>query len=148
MEIAINEAYDGVNNSHGGPFGAVIVKDDKIVGKGHNCVLKDNDPTQHGEIMAIKNACQNLGTYDLSGCSIYTTAEPCPMCLGAILWANISNVYYGCSREESKNIGFKDNEFYDVVLGKVKRLNITTNEKEKCLELFKYYSSRSDNVIY
>ena len=90
MKMAINEAKKGINNNHGGPFGAVIVKDGVVVGKGHNQVIKNNDPTCHGEMMAIHKACKKLGTFDLSGCEIYTTGEPCRMCLSAILWANIS----------------------------------------------------------
>ena len=113
MKEAIKEAYDGINKKHGGPFGAVIVKDGKVIGKGHNRVLKDKDPTCHGEMMAIKDACKNLKSFDLSGSVLYTTAEPCPMCKGAILWANISKVYYGCNIEDTDKIGFRDQKFYD-----------------------------------
>ena len=93
MKIAVDEARTGINAGHGGPFGCVIVRNGEIVGQGHNEVVKRKDPTCHGEVMAIRNACKTLGTYDLSGCELYTTAEPCPMCRGAILWANISRVY-------------------------------------------------------
>ncbi|MCI6722600.1 nucleoside deaminase, partial [Treponema porcinum] len=89
MKEALSEAYNGIENRHGGPFGTVIVRDGKIVGRGHNKVLLNRDPTCHGEMEAIRDACKNLDTFDLSGCELYTTAEPCPMCLGAILWANI-----------------------------------------------------------
>ena len=95
MKIAISEARKGISAGHGGPFGCVIVKDGKIVGKGHNEVVKRNDPTCHGEVMAIRDACKNIGSFDLSGCDLYTTAEPCPMCAGAIMWANIKKVWYG-----------------------------------------------------
>ena len=92
MRMAINEARKGIRNQHGGPFGAVIVKDGVVVGKGHNEVLKNNDPTCHGEMMAIHKACKKLKTFDLTGCELYTTGEPCPMCMSAILWANIDKV--------------------------------------------------------
>ena len=113
MKEAIKEAYEGIKQKHGGPFGAVVVKDGKVIGKGHNRVLKDNDPTCHGEIVAIRDACKNIGSFDLSDCILYTTAEPCPMCKGAILWANISKVFYGCNIEDTDKIGFRDQKFYD-----------------------------------
>ena len=112
MKIAIEEARHGITHKHGGPFGSVVVKDGKIVGRGHNRVLRDKDPTAHGEVSAIRNACANLGTYDLTGCDIYTTAEPCPMCRAAIMWANISNVYFGCTVADTDDIGFRDGNFY------------------------------------
>lgn len=115
MKLALEEAYNGINSSHGGPFGAVIVKDGEIIGRGHNRVLLNNDPTAHGEIMAIRNACENIHSFKLKGCEIYTTAEPCPMCLGAILWAEIEKVYYGCSVSDTENIGFADSKFYDIM---------------------------------
>ena len=117
MKEAINEAYTGINQGHGGPFGCVIVKNNKIIGKGHNRVLLKKDPTCHGEMEAIGNACENLGTFDLKDCELYTTAEPCPMCLGAILWANIKKVYYGCNTKDTENIGFRDDIFYKFLNG-------------------------------
>ena len=113
MAIACNEARKGIEQGHGGPFGCVIVKNGKIVGKGHNRVLVDNDPTAHGEITAIRDACRNLNTHDLSGCDLYTTGEPCPMCMAAIMWARIQNVYYGKSLEENSALGFDDRPMYD-----------------------------------
>ncbi len=97
MELAIKKAREGICHAHGGPFGSVIVLDGKIVGQGHNMVLKNNDSTCHGEISAIRNAEAVLGTFDLSGAVLYTTGEPCPMCLAACLWASIQTVYYGCT---------------------------------------------------
>ena len=150
MMEAINEARIGINNGHGGPFGAVIVKDDKIIGRGHNHVVINNDPTSHGEVEAIKDACKNINSFDLKGSTIYTTGEPCPMCLGAILWANIDKIYYGCSIKENDIIGFRDEVFY-------KRLKISTkNMKDKliqidhdeCLKLFNEYSNIKDKVNY
>ena len=113
MEEAIKEADAGIRARDGGPFGTVIVKDGTIVGRGHNRVLLKHDPTCHGEMEAIRDACANLGTHDLSGCQLYTTAEPCPMCLGATLWANIRTVYYGCNRKDTDSIGFRDDAFYE-----------------------------------
>lgn len=107
MQLAIDEARQGIAAGDGGPFGSVIVKNGEIVGRGHNRVIAKNDPTCHGEMEAIRAACRNLNTYDLTGCELYTTAEPCPMCLGAILWSNISAVYYGCTRQDSAAIGFR-----------------------------------------
>lgn len=108
MNEAIKEAYKGIQQQAGGPFGCVIVKDGRIVGRGHNQVLKDHDPTCHGEMVAIRDACKNLGTHDLSGCELYTTAYPCPMCKGAIQWANIQEVFYGCDLKDTDSIGFRD----------------------------------------
>ena len=113
MRAAINEAYKGINKGEGGPFGCVIVKDGKIVGRGHNKVLLKNDCTCHGEMMAIRDACKKLGTFDLSGCDLYTTSSPCPMCEGAIQWSNIEHVYSGCTIEDAENIGFRDKVFYE-----------------------------------
>lgn len=141
MKEAINEAYVGINNKHGGPFGSVIVKDGKIVGKGHNQVLKNNDCTCHGEMMAIRDACKNLGTFDLSGCDIYTTSAPCPMCQGAIQWSNINNIYVGCNVQDAEDIGFRDKDFYE---------NPPKSEevgRADCLKLFSDYK-KTDPTNY
>lgn len=111
MYVAEVEALYGITYRHGGPFGAVVVKDGEIVGSGHNTVLRDKDPTCHGEMNAIRDACKNLGTFDLSGCELYTTGYNCPMCLCATRWANIKKIYYGCTLEDNENIGFRDVEF-------------------------------------
>lgn len=113
MELAVQEAYEGIRNGHGGPFGCVIVKDGKIIGKGHNRVLVNKDCTCHGEIEAIRDASGRINSHDLTGAVLYTTAAPCPMCKGAILWANISEVYYGCNVEDTDSIGFRDEVFYN-----------------------------------
>ena len=150
IKIAILEAEQGIINGHGGPFGAVIVKDGVIIGKGHNHVVVNNDPTCHGEIDAIRNACHNINSFDLSGAEIYTTGEPCPMCLGAILWANIDKIYYGCTIQENDMIGFRDEIFY-------KNLSISTDkmkykiiqlDHDECLELFKKYMQIKDKINY
>ena len=101
MKLAVEEAEKGIASNEGGPFGCVIVKNGEVVGKGHNQVVKNNDSTCHGEMMAIRDACRKTGNFDLSGCELYTTGEPCPMCFGAILWANISKVFYGCNIKDT-----------------------------------------------
>ena len=146
MRMAIKEAKKGIESHHGGPFGAVIVKDGKVVGKGHNQVLKNNDPTCHGEMMAIHKACKNLKTYDLSGCELYTTGEPCPMCYAAILWANIDKVYYGCTIQDNENIGFRDKKFYEMQQPEFRNKIVKELDREKCLELFEYYNSLEHNL--
>lgn len=148
MKKAISEAYDGINNGDGGPFGSVIVKDGKIVGRGHNRVVKNQDPTCHGEIEAIHDACKNLGTFDLSGCTLYTTSEPCPMCLGAILWANIDRVFQGCNISDAEKIGFRDSKFYDFLRGKPGLLTTTELSRDACLKLFEDYSNSSKKKNY
>lgn len=148
MDEALKEAYKGINAGDGGPFGCVIVKDGKIVGKGHNRVLLNKDPTCHGEIEAIRDACKNLGTHNLEGCELYTTAEPCPMCLGGILWSNIKNAFYGCNRKDTNEIGFRDDKFYDYLDGKNDLLKISEMEREKCLELFKDYTENEKRQRY
>ena len=141
MEAALQEAYEGIEKNHGGPFGAVVVKDGRIVGRGHNRVLYKKDPTCHGEMEAIRDACKNLGTHDLTGCQLYTTAEPCPMCLGGILWSNIQEVYFGCDRIDTDRIGFRDDVFYEYLDGKNDILSIRQIDHEKCLSLFEHYEA-------
>lgn len=140
MNIAIAEAKEGISNRHGGPFGTVIVKDGKIVGRGHNRVLINKDPTAHGEINAIRDASRNLGTQDLSGCELYTTGEPCHMCLCACMWANISKIYYGCTIADNGRIGFRDERFDRIFGGREKLLTYMEElDRDKCLELFDEY---------
>ena len=134
MTEALWEAYEGVAKKDGGPFGCVIVKDGQIVGKGHNRVLDKNDCTCHGEMEAIRDACKTLGTFDLTGCELYTTSEPCPMCAGAIQWANINKVYQGCNVRDAESIGFRDKRFYEE-----EWFNTITVDRDACLELFSHY---------
>lgn len=148
MNEALQEAYAGIDQGHGGPFGCVIVKDGSIVGRGHNRVLFHKDPTCHGEMEAIRDACRTLGTHDLSGCELYTTAEPCPMCLGGILWANIKTVYYGCNRSDTDAIGFRDDVFYDYLNGKTELLSLREHQRGACLQLFQAYSNQKDKQLY
>lgn len=140
MRLAIKEAQNGIRRGHGGPFGAVIVKDGVVIGKGHNQVLKKNDQTCHGEIMAIHKACKKINSFDLSGCELYTTGEPCPMCLAAILWANISKVYYGCNIIDTEKIGFRDSVFYNFQKDENARKDFVKElDREACLELYDEY---------
>ena len=148
MSEALNEAYEGIKNHHGGPFGSVVVKDGEIIGRGHNCVLRDNDPTLHGEIQAIRDACINTGTHDLSGCELYTTAQPCPMCLGAILWAGIDKVYYGCNIDDTEKIGFRDEVFYKMLDSGNSGEKLVCIDRNECLKLFDDYDSREDKELY
>lgn len=112
MQRAIELAREGMSSGAGGPFGAVVVKDGAIVGEGFNRVVETNDPTAHGEVVAIRDACSKLKNFSLEGCEIHTTGEPCPMCLGAIHWARIGRIYYGFSISDAATIGFDDREFY------------------------------------
>ena len=147
MTEAIREALDGISQGHGGPFGFVIVKNDEIIGSGHNMVLEEKDSTAHGEITAIRNAENALDSYDLSGCVLYTTGEPCPMCLYAILWANISKVYYGCTIEDNADIGFRD-EAFDELSGGRESLSdfLVCIDRDACLKLFKVYSDMEHQI--
>jgi guanine deaminase len=148
MQMAIEEAEKGIRDGEGGPFGAVIVRDGKVIGKGHNQVVRNNDPTCHGEIMAIRDACQKLKTFDLSGSVIYTTGFPCPMCLGAILWANIKEVYYGCSVKDTEKIGFRDFVFYDRSKPENIRKYIRQLSHRECLKLYQEYQEIPDKKNY
>lgn len=148
MKVAIEEAYEGIRAGDGGPFGSVIVKDGKIVGRGHNRVLLKKDPTCHGEMEAIRDACAELGTNDLGGCVLYTTSEPCPMCLGAILWANITEAYYGCNIKDADAIGFRDDRFYQYFEGKSDILRLREEDRDECLKLFKDYSEDTSQIRY
>ena len=144
MQLAIDEARLGIEHQHGGPFGSVVVKDGKVIGKGHNCVLKNNDPTCHGEVAAIRDACANIGSFDLSGCEIYTTGEPCHMCLCACMWANISKIYYGCTIDDNGEIGFRDDKFDELFCGRDKLTEYMSEvDREACLALFDDYKQMS-----
>ena len=147
MKLAVEEAEKGIASNEGGPFGCVIVKNGEVVGKGHNQVVKNNDPTCHGEMMAIRDACRKTGNFDLSGCERYTTGEPCPMCFGAILWANISKVFYGCNIKDTEKIGFRDRRFYEDS-EKIKAELFEENGREECLELYRKYSQRFEKTNY
>jgi guanine deaminase len=142
MQLAIEEAKEGIRNKHGGPFGAVIVKDGEVIASAHNKVLLNNDPTCHGEIEAIRKACKVLNTYDLEGCEIYTTHYPCPMCECAIRWANINKIYYGCCVKDTDALGFRDLQFYDSEFTKYEQV-----DKQGCIELSKTYQNMN-HILY
>ena len=149
MLSAIEEARLGIQNGDGGPFGACVVKNGEIIALGHNTVLKDNDPTRHGEMNAIKNACAKLNTYDLSGCELYTTGEPCTMCLCACMWANISHIYYACTIEDNEKIGFRDNKFDDLLGGREKMKDYLEQvDRDEGLKLFAEYNNIQNRIIY
>ncbi len=148
MQAAIDEARIGIFAQHGGPFGSVIVKNGEIVGCGHNTVLLDNDSTCHGEINAIRDAEKNLGTYDLTGCVLYTTGEPCNMCLNACLWAKLDKVYYGCTIKDNARIGFRDAAFDEIFSGREKLGDYLTEcDRDACLKLFDEYLT-TERTIY
>ena len=147
MQIAIEEAKDGILKGHGGPFGAVIVKDGEIIAKGHNHVVEYNDPTCHGEIDAIRKACKKLNTFDLSGCEIYTSGFPCPMCMCAILWANIEKVYYGCNTTDTEVIGFRDKEFEDSIPQRKEEM-CEELDRDECLKLYEMYNKINNKINY
>ena len=149
MRKAIALSIKNIENG-GGPFGAVIVKDGKIIATGVNRVTVSNDPTAHAEVSAIRKASGKLGTFDLKGCEIYTSCEPCPMCLGAIYWAHLDKIYYGNSKSDASDIGFDDSFIYkelklSYTKRKVKAIQILSNE---AISAFKLWDSKSDKIEY
>ena len=140
MQLAIEQARTSSNLNHGGPFGAVIVKDEKVISIASNTVLKDNDPTAHAEINAIRKASKVLNTENLSGCVLYTTAYPCPMCLSAIIWSNIKEVYYGSTCMHTAKIGFRDELIYDYLKGNTNLIDIKQIDEECCDNLQDQYN--------
>ena len=149
MELAKNASLEGIKNNEGGPFGAVIVDSDgKVIALGHNRVLATCDPTAHAEVETIRAACKALKTHDLSGCTLYTSCEPCPMCLSASIWANIETIYYGCTRKDAGKIGFRDDMIYNFLEGKNKKIvNLISLDREACLESFETYK-QGKGIIY
>lgn len=149
MELAKMNAEKGIKNQEGGPFGVVIVDEEgNVIANGNNKVISNNDPTAHAEIVAIREACKKLKKYDLSNCILYSSCEPCPMCLSAIIWANIKEVYYGCTREDAGEIGFRDDVIYDYLKGKKYDLiKLKQIDREECIQTFKKYEE-SNGIIY
>ena len=139
MEMAYQEAEEGLRKGDGDAFGAVIVKDNHLVGRGHDEVKKNHDPTCHGEIMAIHDACKKTGSFDLSGCEIYTTGEPCPMCLGAILWANISKIYYGDNALSLEGVSLKKGNSYQKEEASKGTKEVKELDRNMCLSLYDDY---------
>lgn len=151
MDEAIKEAEVGIKYNEGGPFGAVIVKGGKIVARGHNMVLLTNDPTAHAEIVAIRKASEKLKNFDLKGCQLYATCEPCPMCLSAIFWSRIDTIYFGCSKEDAAKIGFDDKLFYEMLQDPelMKRyLKEEQLKRENCIKIFNDWQQKADKKMY
>lgn len=150
MRAAIDEALKAVHKHDGGPFGAVVVKDGVIIGRGHNQVVSSHDPTAHAEVMAIRDASKALGRFDLSDCVLYTTCEPCPMCYSATHWAKIEKLYYGATRQDAANIGFDDNYLYEVLNGKREneQLHLEQFSREACMVPFRVYEEDENRVPY
>jgi guanine deaminase len=149
MRRAIELSKKSVENG-GGPFGAVIVKDGEIIAEASNSVTKDNDPTAHAEVNAIRKAAKKLNSFDLSGAEIYTSCEPCPMCLGAIYWARLDKIYFGNTKEDAKKIGFDDSFIYEEIekpynLRKIPTIQIL---REEALEAFKMWEEKEDKIEY
>jgi tRNA(Arg) A34 adenosine deaminase TadA len=150
MKVAKNLAEDNLKTNSGGPFGACVVKDGKIIGKGSNHVLENNDPTAHAEIMAIRDACKNINSYDLNGCELYTSCYPCPMCFSAVIWSNIKKVYYGNTKEDAANIGFRDDFIYDIIKSdnKDNTIELKCIDREETIKAFNEYKEKNDKIIY
>jgi len=150
MKEAIALSLSGCSNNEGGPFGCVIVKDDKIVGRGNNKVICNNDPTAHAEIVAIRDACKNLNNFQLVDCEIYTSCEPCPMCLGAIYWARPKVVYYANSRQDAANIGFDDSMIYEEMSMELtkRKIPIVSLGRTEAIRVFEEWANKNDKTLY
>lgn len=150
MREAVRLSFEGMRAGKGGPFGAVIVKNGEIVGTGFNQVTSLNDPTAHAEIIAIRNACKNLKTFDLMKCEIYTSCEPCPMCLGTIYWARLEKIYYANSRKDAAAIDFSDNMIYEELAKPIKkrRLPMRKIETPNAIKAFNEWAAKIDKTSY
>jgi len=150
MQLAIQLARDGMNAGTGGPFGCVIVKHNKVLASGKNAVTSTNDPTAHAEVVAIREACRLLTTYQLTGCDLYTSCEPCPMCLGAIYWARPDRVYYACNRNDAADAGFDDHFIYDQLSQPVTNRSIPmlSLERESGVLVFTEWKKKTDKLLY
>ncbi len=150
MQEAIALSLHGINENHGGPFGCIIVKADTIVGRGNNKVTSTNDPTAHAEVVAIRDACKNLNTFQLEDCEIYSSCEPCPMCLGAIYWARPKKIFFANNRQDAANIGFDDSMIYDEMSAKIedRKIPIISLGREEALKVFTEWMKKEDKTIY
>jgi guanine deaminase len=148
MDKALIEASEGMKRGDGGPFGAVIVRNNEIIASAHNQVLKTNDPTAHAEINAIRKASETLQTHDLSDCILYTSCYPCPMCMGAIFWARIPTVYYASSMDDAAEGGFDDRIFYTMIRDPETALNLQFVDAEEGKKLFAQWNTKADRKIY
>jgi tRNA(Arg) A34 adenosine deaminase TadA len=147
---AIELSRKGMMNNDGGPFGCIVVKNDTIVGRGNNRVTSTNDPTAHAEVVAIRDACETLGTFQLDDCEIYTSCEPCPMCMGAIYWARPKKVYYANTRIDAANIGFDDSLIYDELVLPIEQRKIAIEciGRDEAIKVFEDWSKKTDKVEY
>ena len=145
IELSIKSA-----ETIGGPFGCVIVKDNKIISEGSNKVTSTNDPTAHGEIVAIREACLKLNTFNLSGCELYSSCEPCPMCLSAIYWSHIDRVFYANTRDDAKNIDFDDTFIYSEINKKIedRKIKMIQMHRDEALKAFKIWDEKTDKIKY
>ena len=150
IKMAADLAWKGVIQNEGGPFGCVIVKDGHVIGRGNNKVISSHDPTAHAEVVAIRNACSYLNSHQLNGCTVYTSCEPCPMCLGAIYWARPERIVYACTREDAASINFDDDFIYREILLPAAERTIPTQQcgREKGLEVFRFWADKDDKIIY
>lgn len=150
MQEAIGLSHSGIQNNEGGPFGCIVVKDDVIVGRGNNKVTSANDPTAHAEIVAIRDACKNLKTFQLDGCEVYSSCEPCPMCLGAIYWARPAVIYYANTRNDATEIGFDDSMIYDEINAELKNRKIPAINlgRKNAQKVFTAWQKKNDKMIY
>jgi len=150
MALAVREAFRGLRANEGGPFGAVIVRNNKVIAQAHNRVVKAKDPTAHAELLAIRMAAQKLGRFHLSDCQMYSTCEPCPMCLAAVHWAKLKKLYYGCTRQDAARIGFADRSIYQVFRGRTVKSRVVLEQlgRRECLPLFKAWTGKPDKVPY
>jgi len=150
MRRAISLAQEGIDSNSGGPFGAVVVKDGEIIGEGCNRVTSTNDPTAHAEVVAIRNACQKLNSFQLDDCILYTSCEPCPMCLGAIYWARPSKIFYAATHIDAANIGFDDQFIYEEIERETGERQIKTVNllREEGLKVFRNWENKTDKTKY
>ncbi len=150
MQMAIDMARKGMQNGEGGPFGAVVVKDGQIIGRGNNKVIINNDPTSHAEVVAIRDACRYLGHFQLDGCILYTSCEPCPMCLGAIYWARPDRFFYACTRSDAADIGFDDDFIYQELNLDLTQRSIPASQisQSDALKVFQEWSATEDKTQY
>ena len=150
MQRAIALADQGMQQGAGGPFGAVIVKDGKIIAEANNQVTSTNDPTAHAEITAIRIACQELGTFQLDGCILYTSCEPCPMCLGAIYWSRFERVFYAATHKDAAAIGFDDHFIYDEIKKPMENRTIPfeQTERDAAVAVFDKWDAKGDRIDY
>lgn len=150
MREAVALSLKNMESNAGGPFGAVIVKNGEIVGRGWNKVTSTNDPTAHAEMVAIRDACQNLGTFQLDGCELYTSCEPCPMCLGAIYWARFDKVYYGNTKEDAANINFDDQYIYEELDRPLEKRHLPMQQllRDEAIKVFQKWAEKQDKILY